>query len=63
MRPAEALRRVNLLTGAAFLATVGVVVQAGDYALATAVEKLREIAGLPSISTAVPVTFALEFSQ
>ena len=40
-----------------------VVVNAGDYALAAGVEKLREIAGLPSISQAVPVSFVLTFEQ
>lgn len=39
------------------------VVTAADFALAEGVEKLREIAGLPSISGAVPVTFMLTFEQ
>ena len=38
-----------------------VVVNAGAVALAEGVEALREIAGLPSISKAVPVTFVLQF--
>jgi polyisoprenoid-binding protein YceI len=38
-----------------------VVVNAGAFGLAQGVEKLREIAGLPSISPAVPVQFALYF--
>lgn len=38
-----------------------VIVNAADYRLAAGVEKLREVAGLPSISPAVPVTFSLRF--
>ena len=38
-----------------------IVVNAGAVALADGVEALREIAGLPSISKAVPVTFVLQF--
>ncbi len=37
------------------------VLDAGHFKLAQAVEKLREIAGLPSISMAVPVSFVLTF--
>ncbi len=36
-----------------------VIVNAGRFGLSEGVEKLREIAGLPSISTAVPVQFVL----
>jgi polyisoprenoid-binding protein YceI len=39
------------------------VLQAGDFKLVEGVEKLREIAGLPSISNAVPVSFVLTFDQ
>lgn len=39
------------------------VVQAGDFDLVEGVEKLREVAGLPSISKAVPVSFVLTFNQ
>ena len=38
-----------------------VVVNAGPFGLTQGVEKLREIAGLPSISPAVPVQFSLYF--
>lgn len=38
-----------------------IVVNAGAVALANGVDALREIAGLPSISKAVPVTFVLQF--
>ncbi len=38
-----------------------VIVNARDYALGEGVERLRAIAGLPSISPAVPVTFSLHF--
>jgi len=40
-----------------------VIVNAGQVGLAAGVEKLREVAGLPSISPAVPVTFNLFFDQ
>jgi len=40
-----------------------VIINAGSFDLADGVEKLREIAGLPSISTAVPVTFSLTFKR
>jgi hypothetical protein len=39
------------------------VVQAGNFGLVEGVEKLREIAGLPSISNAVPVSFVLTFKK
>ncbi|MEM9383999.1 MAG: YceI family protein [Pseudomonadota bacterium] len=38
-----------------------VIVNAGQFTLAEGVERLRAVAGLPSISPAVPVTFALHF--
>ncbi|MEM8767178.1 MAG: YceI family protein [Pseudomonadota bacterium] len=38
-----------------------IVVNAGSVDLAAGVEQLREIAGLPSISKAVPVNFVLQF--
>jgi polyisoprenoid-binding protein YceI len=40
-----------------------VIVQAGEFDLLAGIEKLREIAGLPSISSAVPVSFVLSFNQ
>jgi len=40
-----------------------VIVNADQYNLLEGVEKLREVANLPSISTAVPVTFSLIFKQ
>jgi len=40
-----------------------VVVNAPQFRLSEGVERLREVAGLPSISTAVPVTFILTFSR
>ncbi|WP_298941602.1 YceI family protein [uncultured Psychromonas sp.] len=39
------------------------VINASDYGLEKGVQQLKEIAGLPSISTAVPVTFNLIFKQ
>lgn len=38
-----------------------VIVNAGQFSLAEGVERLRAVAGLPAISPAVPVTFALHF--
>ena len=40
-----------------------VVINAPEFNLADGVEALREIAGLPSISLAVPVSFVLSFDQ
>jgi polyisoprenoid-binding protein YceI len=40
-----------------------IIVNAADFKLSEGVEKLRDIAKLPSISSAVPVTFSLVFSQ
>jgi hypothetical protein len=42
-------------------ATKPIIVNAGALNLAEGVEALREVAGLPSISQAVPVTFVLQF--
>ncbi|MGB5604289.1 MAG: YceI family protein, partial [Gammaproteobacteria bacterium] len=40
-----------------------VVLQVADYELSEGVEKLREVAGLDSISKAVPVSFVLTFDK
>jgi len=40
-----------------------IIVNADQYDLVAGIEKLREVAKLPSISTAVPVTFSLVFEQ
>jgi hypothetical protein len=40
-----------------------IIINADQYNLLEGVEKLREVANLPSISTAVPVTFSLIFKQ
>ncbi|MDN3652813.1 YceI family protein [Thalassotalea ponticola] len=40
-----------------------VVISASDFGLSEGVTKLTEIAGLPSISNAVPVTFSLVFTR
>ena len=40
-----------------------IVVQSDAFALTAGVEKLREVAGLPSISRAVPVSFTVVFEQ
>ncbi len=39
-----------------------IVLNAGDFGLAGGIEKLREVAGLSTISTAVPVSFNLLFT-
>lgn len=39
------------------------IVNASQFQLAAGVEKLREVAGLPSISQSVPVTFLLTFTR
>jgi len=40
-----------------------VIVQANEFGLVAGVEKLKELAGLPSISLAVPVSFVLTLAQ
>lgn len=40
-----------------------IVVQSDAFALTAGVERLREVAGLPSISRAVPVSFTVVFEQ
>ncbi|WP_137227284.1 MULTISPECIES: YceI family protein [Shewanella] len=40
-----------------------VIVQANEFGLVSGVEKLKEMAGLPSISLAVPVSFVLTLAQ
>ncbi|MEJ2328053.1 MAG: YceI family protein [Chromatiaceae bacterium] len=42
--------------------TEPVIVHTGDFGLNDGVKKLMEVAGLPAISRAVPVTFALTFT-
>ena len=37
------------------------IVNASQFDLSGGIEKLRELASLPSIATAIPVTFSLEF--
>lgn len=56
------MRVVKLADDRLLISTVKpVIVNATDFALGAGVEKLREVAGLPSISTAVPVTASLLF--
>lgn len=40
-----------------------VIINSGDFSVAEGVAKLQKLAGLPSIATAVPVTFALTFNK
>lgn len=49
--------------GAVFSTLKPVVVMSDAFALTAGVEKLREVAGLPSISRAVPVSFTVVFKQ
>jgi polyisoprenoid-binding protein YceI len=57
--------QVTKLSGERLLVTsvMPMVLNASDYGLEEGVEQLRNVAGLPSISTAVPVTFNLIFKQ
>lgn len=54
---------VRVADGVSVATTKPVLVQAGDHNLITGVEALREVAGLPSISQAVPVSFTLAFTR
>lgn len=56
--PVQVTRTVS---GLAVASLAPVIVTAESLELAAGIERLREIAGLPSISRAVPVTFALQF--
>ncbi len=49
--------------GAVFSTLKPIVVMSDSFALTAGVEKLREVAGLPSISRAVPVSFTVVFEQ
>lgn len=40
-----------------------VIINSGDFSVTEGVAKLQELAGLPSIATAVPVTFALTLNK
>ena len=53
----------RLATGLMAATLKPVVVTAEDFGLQDGVEALREIAGLPSISRAVPVSFTVQFDQ
>lgn len=57
--------RVTKLAGEKLLITslTPVIISAEDYNLTEGVEKLRAVAKLPSISTAVPVSYSLVFTQ
>lgn len=45
------------------VATEPLVVNAADFGLEEGIEKLREVAGLPTIATSVPLTFVLVYNQ
>ena len=49
--------------GAVFSTLKPIVVMSDSFALTAGVEKLREVAGLPSISRAVPVSFTVVFEE
>jgi polyisoprenoid-binding protein YceI len=58
-----AVQLTQLADGALRIQTTSPVnVNAGDFSLVDGVNKLRELAGLPSVSYAVPVTFNLLFN-
>ncbi len=61
----ETVAHITALTGKRILVhgISPVIVSAGDFGLAGGIEKLREIAGLPAIATAVPVCFNLVFER
>ena len=54
---------IGLENGVQVSTTKPIIVTAGDHNLITGVEALREVAGLPSISQAVPVSFTLAFTH
>ncbi len=56
--------KVTRLAGGLVASTTKpIVVTAEDFGLQSGVEALREVAGLPSISRAVPVSFTIQFNQ
>ena len=57
------VQMVGLGSGVQVSTVKPIIVTAADHNLITGVEALREVAGLPSISQAVPVSFTLTFSQ
>lgn len=61
----EAVVHITALTGNRLLvhSISPVIVNAADFGLAEGIEKLREIAKLPSIATAVPVWVSLVFQK
>ncbi len=64
-KPLEAVVHITALTGNRILvhSISPVIVSAADFGLAEGIEKLREIAKLPAIATAVPVYFSLVFAK
>ncbi|GAA3917117.1 YceI family protein [Litoribacillus peritrichatus] len=58
------LRAVKLASGQLAVSTIKpLLINAADFELVEGIEKLREVAKLPSISTAVPVTVDLVFDK
>ncbi|MGD8176869.1 YceI family protein [Marinimicrobium sp. ARAG 43.8] len=57
--------RISVLEEGSFLAVTEtpIMLNAADHGLDTGIEKLREVAGLNAIATAVPVTAALVFRE
>ncbi|GAL17837.1 hypothetical protein JCM19235_6390 [Vibrio maritimus] len=45
------------------VSTDPMIIQAADFGLDVGIEKLREVAGLPSIAMSVPLTFVLVYNQ
>ncbi|MFM1896215.1 MAG: hypothetical protein RLZZ385_1289 [Pseudomonadota bacterium] len=54
---------VKLADGLLATTVKPVIVNAGNFALVAGVEALREVAGLPSISNSVPVSFTVAFDS
>ena len=56
------IRVVKLTSQRVLVSTIKpIILNVGDYKLYQGVEKLKEVAGLPSIASAVPITFSLVF--
>jgi len=53
----------KLTDGSLLVASIKpVIIKAADFDLVKGIDKLRQLAGLPSISTTVPVTFVLRLN-
>ncbi len=58
------LKVVKLRNNKVLVSTLNpLIINVADYKLYQGVEKLKEVAGLPSIASAIPVTFSLTFNM